>query len=99
LDADSEGLILLTNDGELTDHLTHPKYEHEKEYRVLVAVEPENKQLEAWRHGVFLESGDKTLPAYVSIESHSNQGTWLRIIMKEGKKRQIREVGVMDYLF
>ena len=52
LDADSEGLILLTNDGELTNFLTHPRYGHEKEYRVLVAVHPEEEQLATWRRGV-----------------------------------------------
>jgi 23S rRNA pseudouridine2605 synthase len=93
LDVDSEGLILLTNDGELADHLTHPRYGHEKEYRVLIATEPDVRQLAAWRHGVVLEDGNKTLPADVRIESHTNKGTWLRVIMKEGRKRQIREVG------
>ena len=44
LDADSEGLILLTNDGELTNRLTHPKYGHQKEYKVLVAIHPEQQQ-------------------------------------------------------
>lgn len=93
LDVDSEGLILLTNDGELAERLTHPRYGHEKEYRVLVATEPDKKQLEAWRHGVVLEDGYRTLPADVQIESLSKKGTWLKVIMKEGKKRQIREVG------
>lgn len=93
LDVDSEGLILLTNDGDLANHLTHPRYEHEKEYRVLVAAEPDNKQLAAWRHGVVLEDGYKTLTADVRKESASKKGMWLRVIMKEGKKRQIREVG------
>jgi 23S rRNA pseudouridine2605 synthase len=93
LDIESEGLILLTNDGGLSDRLTHPRYGHEKEYRVLVAKEPDDKQLAAWRHGVFLEDGHKTLPADVRIEKSSTKGTWLRVIMKEGKKRQIREVG------
>lgn len=93
LDVDSEGLIILTNDGELTNKLTHPRYGHEKEYRVLVALYPDNKQLSAWRHGVVLEDGYKTLPADVHIESRSGNGAWLRIVLKEGKKRQIREVG------
>lgn len=93
LDVESEGLILLTNDGELANQLTHPKYGHEKEYRVLVAVYPDSKQLNAWRHGVVLEDGYKTLPADVQIESRSGNGAWLRIVLKEGKKRQIREVG------
>jgi 23S rRNA pseudouridine2605 synthase len=92
LDIDSQGLILLTNDGELTNRLTHPRYGHEKEYRVLVAQHPDNKQLEAWRHGVVLEDGYRTAPADVRIEKTHGKGAWLRIVMREGRKRQIREV-------
>jgi 23S rRNA pseudouridine2605 synthase len=91
LDVESEGLILLTNDGELTNLLTHPRYGHEKEYRVLVARHPDEKQLAAWQRGVVLEDGHRTSPARVDIDSHSGKGTWLRVIMKEGHKRQIRE--------
>lgn len=91
LDVDSEGLILLTNDGELANRLTHPRYGHEKEYRVLVARHPDEKQLTAWRHGVVLEDGHHSSPVQVDIDSHSGKGTWLRVIMKEGRKRQIRE--------
>jgi 23S rRNA pseudouridine2605 synthase len=93
LDWDSEGLILMTNDGELTNKLTHPKFGHEKEYRVLVARRPDEKQLEAWRRGIVLEDGDKTAPADVSFLSSSGKGAWIRVVMGEGKKRQIREVG------
>lgn len=93
LDWDSEGLILMTNDGELTNKLTHPRYGHEKEYRVLVARRPDEKQLEAWRRGIVLEDGDKTAPADVSFLSSSGRGAWIRVVMGEGKKRQIREVG------
>ena len=93
LDVDSEGLVLLTNDGELTDRLTHPRYMHEKEYRVLVAVHPDTKQLEAWRHGVVMPDGHKSAPAQVTIEGYSGKGAWIRIIMTEGRKRQIRETG------
>ncbi|MCE9647638.1 MAG: rRNA pseudouridine synthase [Chloroflexi bacterium] len=93
LDWDSEGLILMTNDGELTNKLTHPRYGHEKEYRVLVARKPDEKQFEAWRRGVVLEDGDKTAPAEVNFLSASGKGAWIRIVMGEGKKRQIREVG------
>jgi 23S rRNA pseudouridine2605 synthase len=91
LDVDSEGLILLTNDGELANHLTHPRYGHEKEYRVLVARHPDEKQLTAWQHGVVLEDGYHSSPVQVEVESHSGKGTWVRVIMKEGRKRQIRE--------
>jgi 23S rRNA pseudouridine2605 synthase len=93
LDFDSEGLILMTNDGELTNKLTHPRYGHEKEYRVLVARRPDEKQLGAWRRGVVLTDGDKTAPAEVNFLSTSGKGAWIRVIMGEGKKRQIREVG------
>ena len=91
LDVDSEGLILLTNDGELANQLTHPRFGHEKEYRVLVARHPDDEQLTAWRRGVVMEDGYRTSPVQVEIESHSGKGTWLRVIMKEGRKRQIRE--------
>ena len=92
LDVESEGLILLTNDGELANRLTHPRYGHEKEYRVLVARHPDKEQLEAFRHGIVLEDGHRTLPAVVNHESGFGKGSWLRIILREGRKRQIREM-------
>ncbi len=93
LDFDSEGLILMTNDGDLANKLTHPRYGHEKEYRVLLARRPDEKQLETWRRGVVLEDGDKTMPAQVYFLSTSGKGAWIKVIMGEGKKRQIREIG------
>jgi 23S rRNA pseudouridine2605 synthase len=92
LDVDSEGLILLTNDGELADYLTHPRYEAEKEYRVLVKGEPDPERLDAWRRGVVLE-GERTAPAQVSRGERAPTGTWLRIVMHEGRKHQIRDIG------
>ncbi|MCS6994214.1 MAG: rRNA pseudouridine synthase [Anaerolineales bacterium] len=93
LDFDSEGLVLMTNDGALAQKLTHPSHGHEKEYRVLVARHPDQEQLEIWRRGVVLEDGYKTQPAEVRVESQAGKGMWLRVIMKEGRKRQIREIG------
>lgn len=93
LDFDSEGLVLMTNDGELTNKLTHPKFGHQKEYRVLVARRPDERQLDTWRRGVVLEDGDKTAPAEVNFLSVSGRGAWIRVVMGEGRKRQIREVG------
>lgn len=93
LDFESEGLILLTNDGELANKLSHPRYGKEKEYQVLVAKRPDDKQLKAWRHGVVLPDGDKTGPAQVTVSSLSGKGAWLRVVMTEGRKRQIREIG------
>jgi 23S rRNA pseudouridine2605 synthase len=93
LDLESEGLILLTNDGELANRLTHPRYGHEKEYRVLVGARPDSRQLEAWRHGVVLEDGYRTAQAQVRLEGISGKGAWMRVILHEGRKRQIREMG------
>jgi 23S rRNA pseudouridine2605 synthase len=93
LDADSEGLILLTNDGELANKLTHPRYGHEKEYRVLLARQPDEEQLNALRKGVVLDDGKKTLPANVWVERPFGKGAWARFILKEGRKRQLREMG------
>jgi 23S rRNA pseudouridine2605 synthase len=93
LDMESEGLILLTNDGDLANKLTHPRYGHEKEYRVLVGTRPDAKQLEAWRHGVVLEDGYRTAQAQVRLEGLSGKGAWLRVVLREGRKRQIREMG------
>lgn len=93
LDFDSEGLILMTNDGDLANKLTHPRYKHEKEYEVLVVNVPDDEQLQIWRRGVVLEDGYRTLPAQVEIISKSSKGAMLRIVLFEGKKRQIRKVG------
>jgi 23S rRNA pseudouridine2605 synthase len=91
LDIDSEGLMLLTDDGDLTNKLTHPRYGHEKEYRVLVSRHPDQKQLETWARGVVLEDGYRTKPVKVRVEKLHGKGAWLRVIMKEGRKRQIRQ--------
>lgn len=91
LDFESEGLVLMTNDGELTNQLTHPRYGHEKEYKVLLAKRPDGDQLEAWKRGVVLEDGYKTSPVNVRYEASQGKGAWVRVIMGEGRKRQIRE--------
>ena len=96
LDIESEGLILLTNDGDLANRLTHPRYGCEKEYKVLIARPPDDRQLKAWRLGVVLADGHRTLPAKVKVDVQTARGgVWMQIIMKEGRKRQIREIGDM----
>ena len=92
LDFESEGLVLMTNDGELTNRLTHPRFGHTKEYKVLVARRPDQDQLEAWKRGVVLEDGYKTAPSDLYFESTQGKGAWLRVAMGEGRKRQIREI-------
>jgi 23S rRNA pseudouridine2605 synthase len=99
LDFESEGLVLLTNDGEMLNRLTHPRYQHEKEYRVLVSTHPDGNQLSIWRRGVVLEDGHRTSPAQVSIERTSGKGAWIRVVLKEGHKRQIREMAKVTGLF
>ncbi len=91
LDKDSTGLILLTNDGELTNHLTHPKYHSPKTYEVMILGPVTDEKLNILRNGIELEDG-KTAPAEVSVISKTNHHTWLRVVLKEGKKRQIRRM-------
>ncbi len=92
LDFESEGLVLLTNDGDLANKLTHPRFEKEKEYKVLLAKRPDNRQLEAWQRGVILEDGVRTAPAKVALVRAQGEGAWVRVVMKEGRKREIREI-------
>lgn len=95
LDIDATGLLLLTNDGELAYTLTHPKYEHEKEYRVLVEGAPSDHALSQWRQGVLLDGDTRpTAPAKVKrIDGPDVPGaTWLAVRLREGRKRQIKRV-------
>jgi len=91
LDATSEGLMLLTNDGELANRLTHPRFRHEKIYRVLVRGKPADVTLDKWERGVYLD-GRRTAPARVTRLKAEKDGTWLQIVLREGRKRQIRRV-------
>lgn len=86
LDYDTEGLLLLTNDGELTQELSHPRFEHEKEYEVTTAEEPTEAQLSELRGGVELVTGF-THPAKVKLK-----GGRVFVTIHEGKKRQVRRM-------
>ncbi len=86
LDYDTEGLLLMTNDGELTQELSHPKYEHEKEYEVTLDMLPDDSQLEKLRGGVRIATG-KTYPAKLVVRNGK-----VKITIHEGKKRQIRRM-------
>lgn len=90
LDLDSEGLIILTNDGDLAYKLTHPRQGLEKEYRVLFDRRPKPPDLVAWSRGVVLSGGIKTLPAEVWIERETKDGVWVRFVLHQGRKRQLR---------
>lgn len=91
LDRDSTGLLLLTNDGELAHRLMHPRYEHEREYRVTVSRLPDPPTLKKLRKGVELEEG-RTAPAVVEVLEGPGKETILRMVLKEGKNRQIRRM-------
>ncbi|NET55754.1 MAG: rRNA pseudouridine synthase [Symploca sp. SIO2E6] len=91
LDAESTGALLLTNDGVLTLHLTHPRYHIAKTYHVWVEDYPPDSVLKLWRQGVNL-AGKKTLPAQVRVLKRERKGTLLEIVLKEGRNRQIRRV-------
>ena len=92
LDVNSEGLMLLTNDGELTKKITHPGYHIEKEYRVLVKGKPSTEVLMRWRKGDVELDGKRAAPAVVRKMKDEGGNTWLQIVLTEGRKRQIREV-------
>jgi pseudouridine synthase len=101
LDLNSEGLMLLTDDGELAHQLTHPRFEHPKTYYVLVAERPAESALQKLRDGVDLEEG-MTAPAQVRVVPRlpkglalapgPTSGIWLEVVLHEGKKRQIRHM-------
>ena len=90
LDWESEGLIILTNDGEMALRLTHPSNHVPKVYRVKVKGLVGRQTLEQVRHGLYLD-GRRTLPAPVTRIS-SQQNTWLEVTLFEGRRNQIRRV-------
>jgi pseudouridine synthase len=94
LDLESEGLLLLTNDGAFALHLTHPRYEQEKEYHALVRGHPAPDALETLRRGLLLPGEARpTAPAQVRQLRALNDGTgWLSVTLHEGRKRQVRRM-------
>ncbi|MEJ5198872.1 MAG: pseudouridine synthase, partial [Anaerolineae bacterium] len=107
LDHDSEGLLLLTNDGELAQRLLHPRYEHPKTYLVQVVGVPTPRKIRRLQHGVMLDDGP-TAPAEVELlreppvgfrSSSADQSgvgaqptRWLKVTLHEGRKRQLRRM-------
>ena len=91
LDADSEGLLLFTNDGAFANRLMHPRYKLPKTYRVWVAGNPSERALQQLRTGVPLEDGI-TAPAQVKRIRTEHDYTVLEIVLHEGRKRQIRRM-------
>lgn len=91
LDMDTEGLLILTNHGELAYRLTHPKYNIKKTYIATVSGVITPKALQALSEGVMLDSG-KTAPAQARFLKKQGKNSTLELIIHEGKKRQVRRM-------
>lgn len=91
LDQDSEGLMLLTNDGELAQKMSHPSFETEKTYHVTVEGHPTEKALNHLEHGVLLKEG-MTSPATVEVLQSQNNTTKLAITIHEGRYHQVKRM-------
>jgi pseudouridine synthase len=91
LDYDSEGLLLLTNDGELAHRLAHPRYEVTKTYLVEVQGVPDSSKISRLEKGIFLE-GKKTAPARIARLRGSSKKTLLRVEIYEGRKREVKRM-------
>ncbi|BAT72462.1 23S rRNA pseudouridine2605 synthase [Thermosulfidibacter takaii ABI70S6] len=92
LDRASRGLLLLTNDGELAYRLLHPKYHVPKRYIVTVEGSPPEEKLNKLRRGIYLYPEGKTLPCEIRVIDRQKWHTKLEVILKEGRKRQIRRM-------
>jgi len=91
LDSASRGAILLTNNGNITLRLTHPKSSHTKTYLVWLSGKPSKLILDNWRNGILLD-GKRTIPATIDVMEIINKNTLLKVILKEGRNRQIRRI-------
>jgi len=91
LDLNSRGAILLTNQGKLTLHLTHPRYLHTKTYHVWIEGIPVENALKEWRDGVNL-NGQTTMKTSVQLLKSEKNKSLLKVILQEGRNRQIRRV-------
>ena len=91
LDLNSEGALLMTNDGQLTNYILHPRYGVKKTYEVTVEKAPLTRDIKRLEQGILLD-GTKTLPAEISFTSRKKGKIQLKVIIHEGKKRQVRKM-------
>lgn len=91
LDYDSDGLLLLTNDGELAHRLQHPRYKVAKTYLVKVRGRPDEGDLARLQQGVDLEDGP-TAPAELNVVGEGETTTWLSLSLREGRKHQVKRM-------
>ena len=90
LDRESEGLLILTNDGNFTQNIIHPSKEIRKEYEALLNAEINAKQLARWRKGFEITDGRITKPISISVMNREPANQWVSIVIAEGLKREIR---------
>ncbi len=91
LDYDAEGVLLLTNDGDLAHRLTHPNYKVPKVYHIKVSGLPNEKDLKRLKNGVRLEDG-RTLPAGVRVIKVTRENSWLELTVHEGRNRLVKRM-------
>jgi pseudouridine synthase len=91
LDLDTEGALILTNDGELAQKIQHPSHEVTKTYEAQVLGRPAEKMLQKLEHGILLEE-KKTAPAKLTVIARQSGTTSIRITIHEGRKRQVRKM-------
>ena len=90
LDRESEGLLILTNDGEFTQSILHPSHEIHKEYEALLNIPINAKQLSRWRKGFELEGGHLAVPISITVLDREPANQWVSIVIIEGLKREVR---------
>ena len=91
LDLDTEGALIMTNDGMLAESIQHPRHEVKKTYEALVRGRPARSDLHHLEKGIVLE-GKKTYPASIAIVGKKTQSTLVKIIIHEGRKRQVKKM-------
>lgn len=92
LDFNTEGLLIITNDGELAQALSHPSYKLEKTYEAKVRGVPKEETLKKLEGGIVLDDGEKTSPLKASLLRTTGKNAWLQFRLWEGKNRQIRRM-------
>lgn len=91
LDAESEGLVFVTNDGETANRLAHPRYGVPKTYRALVRGRLAPEEVESLRRGVHLAEG-KVRPALLKVVGHRDKNTEVEVVLEEGRNREVRRI-------
>ena len=92
LDFNTEGLLILTNDGELTNYVTRARNKVAKVYEVKVKGVPTEQAVERLRRGITLDDGVRTAPAEVRLVEETRNNAWYEVVLREGRNQQIRRM-------